>query len=277
MTSSQQSTQVEEIVEASFEVTDGAELELYNVAGRVTIRAHGEPVIRMRARKYGDEGAVRNTRIENHQHDNRVVIQTQQQHHGAVSDSHRGNSLSAVDYDIQVPGGCSLKVNAVSADIDVEGTNGSACLESVSGSLNLRGAQGDIGLTSVSGSITAFALQGDLDASSTSGEVSVLDSQLRRFTLSTVSGSMSVDTPLTRDETYRISTVSGNLKLRVPANSGATLQLNSISGSVRGDGIFHESSGPGRRSWTGAIGDGGAHIEMSSVSGNMTITTNQVA
>jgi DUF4097 and DUF4098 domain-containing protein YvlB len=269
-------TAVEQIVEATFEVSEGAELELQNVAGHVTIRTHTEPVISMRARKHGDEGAVANTRIDTDQEGNRVVIQTRQQD-AAVSDTVRGNSLSAVDYDVRVPRGCSLNLNTVSAGIDVEGTEGAARLGSVSGNLNLRGAQGEISLSSVSGSITAFALQGGLDASSTSGEVSVLDSKLRQFTLSTVSGSMSVDTPLTPGETYRISTVSGNLKLRVPPGTGASLQLSSISGSVRGEGTFHESSGPGRRNWSGTIGDGGAWIDMSSVSGSMTILTNEAA
>jgi hypothetical protein len=268
-------TAIEEIVEARFDVSEGAELELHNVAGRITIRAHSEPAIAMRARKHGDEHSVANTRIETDQLGKQVVIRTTQQNDIPISDRDRGNSLCAVDYDLLVPRGCSFDIDSVSAGIDVEGTDGSARLNSVSGELHLRGARGDISLKSVSGSITAFGLEGELAASSTSGEVSVLDSNLRRFTLNTVSGYMTVDTPLTAGESYRITTVSGNLTLRVPAETGAKVSLSSVSGSIRADGAIRETSGPGRRSWSGTIGDGGADLSMNSVSGSMTIVTNE--
>jgi len=89
-------TAVEEIVEARFQVSEGAELELHNVAGRITIRTHSEPAIAMRARKHGDEHSVANTRIESDQLGKQVVIRTTQQNDISISDRNRGNSLCAV-------------------------------------------------------------------------------------------------------------------------------------------------------------------------------------
>src|SRR5207302_325392 len=128
------STATETLVQGRFGVGAGAELEVHNVAGRVTVRTHDETTITMRAVLRGSTSAIENTRIEQEQHDNRVVIRTQQVHEGGVLGVVgivRGGSLASVDYDLNVPRGCALTVHTVSAAVDVQGTGGRAKLQSV--------------------------------------------------------------------------------------------------------------------------------------------------
>jgi putative adhesin len=267
------STATETTVDARFDVGEGAALELHNVAGRVTVRVHDERALVMQAKLHGPDSAVENTRIEREQSGDRVVIRTEQQREGGLSGLLHRNSLAAVDYDLAVPAGCLLEVHTVSADVDVRGTVANAALYTVSGSIDLTNARGDIRLHSVSGRITASELEGELNVNSTSGHVAVRNSRLRRFALHTVSGNMTIETPLTAGESYSVSTVSGNLRLSVPSGTGADVRLSTISGSIESTGSFHSSGGPGHRSVHGTIGDGGAQLSMNSVSGSLSLQT----
>jgi hypothetical protein len=260
-------------VEARFEVGEGAELELHNVAGRVTVRTHDENSITMRAMLHGSDRAVENTEIEQEQTGNRVVIRTKQMHRDGILGHVRGGSMAAVDYDLNVPRGCLLDIHTVSGDVDVQGTGSKAELHSVSGSLDLTDAQGVIELHSVSGDITASNLEGELNANSTSGRVRVSDSALRRFSLHTVSGDMTISTPLSTGESYSVSTVSGSLRLTVPPGTGADVHLSTVSGRIDGTGSVQASGGAGHRSWSGTVGGGGAHLTMNSVSGSLSLLT----
>jgi DUF4097 and DUF4098 domain-containing protein YvlB len=90
------------------------------------------------------------------------------------------------------------------------------------------------------------------------------------FNCQTVSGDLTLDTPLQPASHNVARTVSGNLHLRVPAGTGATVQMKSVSGTVRSD-LPAEIIRSGRRHWQGRINGGGAEVELTTVSGDLTV------
>ncbi len=107
-------------------------------------------------------------------------------------------------------------------------------------------------------------------ARTTSGDCQIKSSRLRRFSLNTVSGDFGIETPLVAGEQCFAKTVSGDLQLALPPDTGATVQLKSVSGSVECQ-LPAEIIKSGRRHWQGRINGGGASLEMSSISGDLTI------
>jgi hypothetical protein len=260
----------ERLVEARFDLAGRGTLEVHTVSGRVRVRQGEDGEIVMRAVLHGRDEEIDSTRIEYQQEGDHVSIRTESEHRGSgfLGRRHSG-SIAAVYYDLTAPRGCVLEVHTVSAEIDVEGTGADATPDTVSGGVALVDAAGVISLRTVSGSISASGLEGELKAHSTSGHVTVRDSVLRRFSLDTVSGGMTIGTPLTAGEEYSVSTVSGSLTLTVPPDTSVDARLDSVSGSVSSDLPGDVRNGPGRRSWSGTVGDDGAHLTMHSVSGSL--------
>lgn len=266
-------TTTETSVDAAYEVGESPALELHNVAGRVTVRVHDLRTIELRAVLRGSERAIAHTRVRHEQHGDRVIVRTERNGTGGILETIRGDSLATVEYDLRVPRGCALDIHTVSGSIDAEGTEASVALRTVSGGIALRDAVGEIALESVSGEIKAERLAGRLVATSVSGGVTVRDSSLRPFTLNTVSGGMVVETPLAGGERYEVSTVSGSARVDLPTDSGVTLQLNTVSGSLHCATAAHRTGGPGHRELSATIGDGASRLEMRSVSGSLTVST----
>lgn len=257
-----------ETMEKTFEVGPHGELSVTNVSGQITITGADSTAITVHATKRGSRRRMENTRIEIEHVENRVSIKTRGDHAGPVGI--RGNVCS-VDYDIRVPRACEIQAESVSADVSVRQTRGDLSIKAVSGDVDITEVSGECSVTTVSGDTTANALDGELRLRTTSGDVRVRASRVPRFNLNTVSGDLSIDTPLTSGEHYLAKTVSGDLLIAVPAGTGATVQMKSVSGDVSSD-LPAEIIKSSRRNWQGRINGGGANVEMHSVSGDLRIT-----
>ncbi len=257
-----------EVLEKSFEVGPHAELSVTNVSGQITITGTDSTEITVHATKQGSRRRMENTRIEIEHIANRVSIKTRGDHSGSAGI--RGNVCS-VDYNIRVPRTCEIQAEGVSADISVGHIRGDAAIKAVSGEVDITEVSGECSVTTVSGDIMANALEGELRLRTTSGDARVRASQVPRFNLNTVSGDLSIDTPLTPGEHYLAKTVSGDLRIAVPEGTGATVQMKSVSGDVASD-LPAEIIKSSRRNWQGRINGGGANVEMHSVSGDLRIT-----
>lgn len=257
-----------EATEKTFEVGSRGELSVTNVSGQITITGADTTAITVRATKRGSRRRMDHTRIEIEHLGNRVSLKTRGDHAGTIGI--RGNVCS-VDYDIQVPHSCEIQAEGVSAGISVRQTVGDLSIKAVSGDVDIADVHGECSVTTVSGDIMANALEGELRLRTTSGDATVRASRVPRFNLNTVSGDLSIDTPLTSGEHYLAKTVSGDLQIAVPAGTGATVQMKSVSGDVSSD-LPAEIIKSSRRNWQGRINGGGANVEMHSVSGDLRIT-----
>jgi Putative adhesin len=259
-------TDSREKLEHRFSVGANSELSVSNVSGRIGVTADDGSEIIVRHHKTGSSRSLENTQVEVHQDGNRVTVQTKS---GPVGLINFGRA-SSVNYEITVPRDCSIRLHAVSADVDLRGSRAGAGIQTVSGKVGLCDIAGDITITTVSGDVVASELSGTLVARTTSGDGEFLTSRLRRFSVNTVSGDFTIDTPLITDEHCNAKTVSGDLELLLPADGGATIQLKSISGSVSCE-VPAEIIKAGRRHWQGRVNGGGGNVDMNSVSGDLRI------
>ncbi len=258
-----------EVEERRFEVGPQAELQVSNVSGQISIRGADVTTVAVQAAKRGSRRRIANSRIEIEHVGNRVSVRTRgdQAGRGTV----RGN-ICSVDYEIEVPFACSLALESVSADIVVRQTRADAAMKTVSGEVTIDGVTGNCSLSTVSGDVMATTLDGELQLRTTSGDITIRDSRLQRFNLNSVSGDLTIETPLSTGEYYLAKTVSGDLHIIVPEETGATIQMKSVSGEVSSD-LPAEIIKSSRRNWQGRINGGGANVEMNSVSGDLRITT----
>jgi hypothetical protein len=256
----------EAMVEEQFPVGDSPELSLGTVSGRVSIGLSSEPILRVRARKYGRPQAVENTRIEFSREGDVVTVRTKSVSRGIL----RGNPLCAVEFDVSVPRGCRVGVDAVSADVDLQGIGGSVDVHTVSGRVSVDTASESISITTVSGDITGHGLQGILRLTTVSGNARLTDSSLTGFEVESVSGRVQLEIDLSSTGPYRASTVSGGLKLHLPEDARATVHLSSVSGRINSElPASIDQLGFGR--WQATINAGGTDLHLNSVSGNVTI------
>lgn len=195
---------------------------------------------------------------------------------------------------VKLPASSTLRVSAVSADVDVRGMSGEQRLQSVSGDMQTEVAAADVSLKSISGNLrvrgkngalrlsvstvsgnaSVLDLGGELELDTVSGEVDVDMSSLTRARVKTISGDLVMTARLAPDVRIDASSVSGNLRLRWPGAENSAVDMESFSGDLSscfgGVPVQRPKYGPGS-SWryapTGARGD----IHIKSMSGDITL------
>lgn len=261
-------------------------VEVENLAGFVRVRGWDRNEVRVT----GTLGRnVEGVDVEGSS--NRVLVRVRHPRRG----SWRG---SGTELEIRMPAGAGLRVEAVSADIDVEGIGGRLDLESVSGDVDIRNADGRVRAESVSGTVrysgssdelTLAAVSGDvvvagvdgadIRASSVSGDVEVEGGTFQDGTFETVSGSVTFRGALSRNGRFEFESHSGRVVLDLTGPVNATFELSTFSGDLRGsvgnlnvaDFVERTSRWTPGKEGTMRVGDGSASVEASSFSGTVEI------
>jgi DUF4097 and DUF4098 domain-containing protein YvlB len=259
-------SETEAVVEEQFSVGDSPELSLGTVSGRVSIEPSSEPVIRVRALKHGRASAVENTAVEFSRDGDAVSVRTKSVSRKILG----GDTVCSIDFDVQVPRGCVLRIDAVSADVDVRGIGGAVDAHTVSGRVDLDNASESISVRTVSGRLTAHGLNGVLRLNTVSGDALITDSSLSEFEVESVSGALQLETSLSATGRYRARTVSGGIEVRIPHDIGVTVHLTSVSGRIRSE-LPSSIEKVGFGNWHATISGGGSELRLNSVSGNVTI------
>ena len=127
--------------------------------------------------------------------------------------------------------------------------------------------------SSVSGDVDVTSVNGKLRASSVSGGVRVRD-VTGSVSASAVSGNVEVDIDqLEGADNMKFSSVSGNVIVRLPSSLDAEIEMSSLSGSLKTDfpiEVREKRYGPGR-SAHGRVGNGSRTLNMSTVSGSVSL------
>ncbi|MDB2386457.1 DUF4097 family beta strand repeat-containing protein [Shewanella sp.] len=186
-----------------------------------------------------------------------------------------------------------MDISSISGNIKAEQLTNKVTLHTVSGDINSRALNGKILLETVSGKIKDTDSQGKMSYRSVSGDIHA-DSSLNKMSLETVSGYANIK--LDTINKFNVKTVSGNIDLSVN-NLKDKANIESVSGDLNlhfvdnGDTSFNISGGP-----SGNIinkltqdkvskelysphtyikfktGDGSAHLNASTVSGNIVLS-----
>ncbi len=159
------------------------------------------------------------------------------------ADTRMGDSV----LDIKVPRSAEMKIEVVSADVNLSGVAGRSLainsvsgklrldsdakeveLDSVSGNIDLTGAADHAHLETVSGNIRARGLNGQIKFDTVSGDIDAESGGYREINAGTVSGDISLHGKPIDSARVDVQTMSGDVHLYLPAdvvNAAACLEL----------------------------------------------------
>lgn len=208
---------------------------------------------------------------------------------------HRRNNVGEARYEVSVPRGARLILEAVSGDVTASGSQGeieatsvsgdvdvtdgvrSVSAESVSGSVRVAQVNGNLRAETVSGNLRAQGVSGDVEASSVSGNVQLVNIQSRDVRSETVSGDIIYTGTIEPSGRYNFEAHSGTIRLNIPKGTGANFSVETFSGDLSTDfpvtlpprrGRGHNES---RVEFT--IGDGRARVTAQTFSGRVIINS----
>ncbi|WP_322495261.1 DUF4097 family beta strand repeat-containing protein [Chloroflexus sp.] len=178
-------------------------------------------------------------------------------------------------------------VSTISGDVVADSARGQITINTTSGDIDLRDYRGSLRVTTVSGALTAVGQLDEVIAQTTGGDVK-LRGELGAIQITTVSGDVEIDTAeavrLAVETTngkvlftgrlanwpQRLSTISGDMAITLLAPVNANLSFATVSGRID---VPEQLAGQAfnRRSLTATIGEGGAALNATSTSGNITL------
>lgn len=120
----------------------------------------------------------------------------------------------------------------------------------------------------VNGSIRATGLEGDVDAHTVNGSIEITTSGSAQA--HTVNGSIDARLgDLEEDSRLEFETVNGAIEVRMPEDTGVSIEARSSNGSVKSLLPIEVEGRISSRRLTGRIGDGSAHMRLSTVNGSI--------
>jgi hypothetical protein len=283
-----------ERINKSFNVGKTGGLLLHNISGDVVITAGGGSEIRVQAIK---KAKGRSEQEARQQLDN--IVLTMQETGGGRVDIRvepRGRESRAwIDFNVVLPYDASAEVHSVSGDLSVTGVKGEVRVETVSGDvkatsltrlaaaksvsgdviLNNVESDGTLSLSAVSGDVTANNVKARaIEVSAVSGDAILAQCQADRAHVSTVNGDITYGGRLSKAGRYEMKTHSGDIMLH-HEGSAFEVAASTFSGDIKFDPaatlkVNANRYGPGR-SVRGAVGGGGAYLELTTFSGDIIV------
>jgi hypothetical protein len=167
--------------------------------------------------------------------------------------------VPGIEFDVTLPRGARVDVNAVSSDVDARGLTGEQEFRTVSGDLDLNAEGGRVTITTVSGDARLVAAEPiEPRVSTTSGDVEILAPLIRALTVRTVSGDAELRAAFDAGAYHNVETVSGDVSIN--AQAGLTVEVKR--------GIDLSGNGGRQR----VVGDGAARLRFRSLSGDLELT-----
>ncbi len=263
-------------------------VDLSLISGRIRVTAWDRQEVKVSAMTAGDQ------RLRFDASPSRVTLTID---HGRSGRRNQHYSSDA-RYDVSVPRGAHLNLEAVSGDITATGSQGevdassvsgnvevsggsrAVNVESVSGSVRVSQVNGNLRAESVSGDVRAEGITGTVEASTVSGTINLINIQSRDVRTETVSGSILYTGTIEAGGKYEFESHSGTLRLNIPRNTGAHVSVETFSGDIDTD--FSVVMQPGQRmkrsgSFEFTIGDGRARISAATFSGRILINNRDAA
>jgi hypothetical protein len=207
----------------------------------------------------------------------------------------RHNNVGDARYEVSVPRGSRLILEAVSGDITAKGSQGeieatsvsgdvevsdgmhSVSAEAVSGSVRAAQIKGNLRTETVSGDVRAENVSGNVEASTVSGTIRLVGIQSKDVRTESVSGDITYSGTIEPSGRYSFESHSGTLRLNIPRGAGAQFSVETFSGDLSTN--FPVTLRPGHKRTEGrvefTIGDGRARVTAQTFSGTIVINGGQ--
>src|SRR5215210_5003805 len=272
-------------IDTTVRLDRGGSVDLSLISGRIRVTGWDRSDVKVSATI--DRGTLRFSATPA-----RVSLTVDNDHDGR---NRRHNDLGDARYEVSVPRGTRLILEAVSGDVTASGSQGEIEASSVSGDVDVTNGVRDVTVESVSGSVHASQINGDLTAQSVSGDVRVetvsgavegstvsgnirlVGVQSKDVRSETVSGNIVYSGSIDSGGRYDFESHSGTVRLNIPRGEGATFNVETFSGEISADFpvTVPPSGGRGRRNgrMEFTIGDGKARITAQTFSGSIVINS----
>jgi len=175
-------------------------------------------------------------------------------------------------------GSGSLKLTNIGDAVRVSTGSGHISVESVKGSVRASTGSGEIRATGVAGALHASTgsgnvvlrqtAPGEVEVSTGSGTVQI-EGVHGTVRASTASGDISVEGE--GQGSWRLSAASGNVSVRLPSQQGFTLHAQTVSGHIHTAREMTVQSTSGNHELEGKVGGGGFLLDVSTVSGSISV------
>jgi hypothetical protein len=202
---------------------------------------------------------------------------------GTGGDDAYGN----VDWEIKIPIGGKVTIVNTSGNVRIDHLVGNIEVRSSASEIVLQSIEGSVNVENLSGSLTGELLFGSVDVRQTLGRIDLKfvegDIRIKSSTagisirqdqgaldLTTESGDVDIQTNLTSSQDYFVSTESGHIRLTIPETSSGDLRIESQTGDIKTDMPITIKS-MSRKQVEGSFGFGGVKINLTSVSGDVTV------
>jgi DUF4097 and DUF4098 domain-containing protein YvlB len=280
LTSGAQDYSLRTQIDTTVRLDRGGTVDLSLISGKIRVTGWDRPDVKVSA-------SIESGMLRFDANSSRVSLSVEE----SDESGHRGrHNVGEARYDVSVPKGVRLILEAVSGDITAAGSQGQieatsvsgdvdvangiteVSAESVSGSVHAAQINGNLRAETVSGDVRAESVSGNLEATSVSGNVRLVGAQSKDVRTETVSGDITYSGSIDAGGKYSFESHSGTLRLNIPRNAGAQFSVETFSGDVTAD--FPVKIPAGRRSegrMEFTLGDGRARVTAQTFSGRIVI------
>lgn len=272
-----------EIVDRTFQVAGTPEIVVRSVDGSVTVRAHRDPQVVVRAvtevyRADNDEearAAAARLMVEMRQLGDRVELTVERVRPAFIEDrllSAIGMApYAVVRFEIATPAASDLDLRTDDGAIDVTGLDGRLQLASDDGDVSVRSSTGAIEVRADDGDVRLDDVGGSVRVRNDDGDIQ-LSGELRVVRLATDDGDIRLGVlPGSRmDEAWSVQSDDGHINVTLPEGFAADLEVRFDDGEVTTDVPIAIDRRSERR-LSGRIDGGGLRFDIRSDDGDVRI------
>jgi len=274
-------------IDTTVKLDRGGAVDLSLISGRIRVTGWDRQDVKISA-------SIESGRLDFDANSSRVSLSVDDNDDYDGGRRHRNRNVGDARYEVSVPRGSRLILEAVSGDITASGSQGeieatsvsgdvevsdgvrSVSAESVSGSVKVSQVNGSLRTETVSGDLRAQNATGNVEASSVSGNIHLTGVQSKDVRTETVSGDIVYTGSIEPSGRYSFESHSGEIRLHIPRGAGAQFSVETFSGDLSTD--FPVTLPPrSRRSDDGRvefkIGDGRASVTAQTFSGRIIINS----
>ncbi len=183
-----------------------------------------------------------------------------------------------VDFEISLPAGTSVTVNAATATITAENLSGDISLSSDTGQITVHDvAKSNVQVRSVTGPVTLSNINGGpVEVTSSAGAVQLANVTGPKVKVGTGSGNITYNGDCSGMGNYVLTTHSGAIDISLPQTASVDITARSVSGDVQNDFPLsqktHTSFTPqSGRSFAGTSNSGASAVQLQSFSGRIRV------
>lgn len=169
------------------------------------------------------------------------------------------------------------RIRSTAGEVVLVGLNGQIEVICDSGDVNLRNSDSTgVVIENKAGNIELTGVHGNMNLRSATGNISVHGSSGKTLSIEAVSGNIFVETDQPVSGTLNIRTVNGNADVHLPDGSDARVAVTTLRG-VASTGVELEDRAQNDQRITGRLGTGSGSIDISAVTGNVSLSLKDAA